>query len=107
MAAIIKQYYDVTSTTTETDFAAASDVDTVLNVTLFGPTNWGEQVEYKLYAKRNPASAAVLRETIVLSGPVTLRWVTAEAVLDGWRVTHKKLAGSGSPSSSVEITGVQ
>lgn len=107
MAAYFKAHYSVSSTTTETDFAAASDTDSVVNITLFGPSNWGEQVEFKLYAKRDPAAAAVLRETVVLSGPVTMEWIKGVALLDGWRVTHKKLVGSGSPAVAIEIAGVQ
>lgn len=107
MAAYYKSHFSVTSTTTETDFAAASDVDSIIDVTLFGPANWGEIAEFVLYAKRDPAAAAAARERIVLNGPITLQWLKGVPLLDGWRISHKKLSSGSNPTVAIEIAGVQ
>ena len=86
-------YVSATATTTETNFAAASDTFSIANLLVDGPPV-GTQVKYRVYAKFNPGAAAIPLRELVLNGPGVFELWRGAAVKDGWYVTHQKLSGA-------------
>lgn len=91
--ATAKNYYTATATTSEANFAAASDTFFAGSILASGPAV-GTEVEFKVYEKVNPAASAVVVKTLVLKGPGVFPLNLGVCLKDGWYVSHKKLSGA-------------
>lgn len=94
-----KLSYKPTATSTLTNFAAASETDSVVSLLCKGPA-FGTVVEFTLWEKVDPGDPASPLERIVMNSPTYQYLSRGVSLADGWYVTHQKLSG---PDAQVQL----